>query len=92
MTPDVLKKLAVSVSRIESLATCKFTPCGTGSMVWRVWGNARPLVLLLGASGSWTHWIRNIATFAARFRVFVPDLPGFGNSDMPSEPHTAHAR
>ena len=27
--------------------------------------------------------------FATCFRVLVPDLPGFGDSDMPSEPHTA---
>jgi pimeloyl-ACP methyl ester carboxylesterase len=60
-------------------------------MVWRAWGNGRPLVLLHGASGSWTHWIRNIASLATRFRVLVPDLPGFGNSDIPSEPHTAGA-
>ena len=80
---------ANSVSKIESLATRKATRCGTGSMVWRVWGDARPLVLLHGASGSWTHWIRNIAPLAKRFRVIVPDLPGFGDSDLPSEPHTA---
>ena len=86
---DVLEKPTVSVSRIESLATRRLTPCGTGSMVWRVWGNARPLVLLHGASGSWTHWIRNIAPLATRFRVLVPDLPGFGDSDLPYEPRTA---
>ncbi len=89
MTTAVMEKPVVSVSRIESLATLKLTPCGTGSMVWRVWGDARPLVLLHGASGSWTHWIRNIAPLATRFRVLVPDLPGFGDSDLPSEPHTA---
>ena len=60
---------ANSVSKIESLATRKATRCGTGSMVWRVWGDARPLVLLHGASGSWTHWIRNIAPLAKRFRL-----------------------
>jgi 2-hydroxy-6-oxonona-2,4-dienedioate hydrolase len=80
---------ANSVSKIESLATRKATRYGTGSMVWRVWGDARPLVLLQGASGSWTHWIRNIAPLAKRFRVIAPDLPGFGDSDLPSEPHTA---
>jgi 2-hydroxy-6-oxonona-2,4-dienedioate hydrolase len=58
-------------------------------MVWRIWGNGRPLVLLHGASGSWTHWIRNIMPLATRFRVFAPDMPGFGDSDMPPEPHTA---
>jgi 2-hydroxy-6-oxonona-2,4-dienedioate hydrolase len=60
-------------------------------MVWRIWGDGRPLVLLHGASGSWTHWIRNIRPLAARFRVFAPDMPGFGDSHVPPEPHTADA-
>lgn len=58
-------------------------------MTWRVWGAGRPLVLLHGASGSWTHWIRNIPPLAARFRVLAPDMPGFGDSDAPTGPHTA---
>lgn len=77
------------ISRIESLATRQLTPCGVGSMVWRAWGEGRPLVVLHGASGSWTHWIRNILPLAARFRVLAPDMPGFGDSDGPPEPHTA---
>jgi len=77
------------VSRIEFLATRRFTSCGVGSMVWRVWGEGRPLVLLHGASGSWTHWIRNVLPLAKDFRVLAPDMPGFGESDVPPEPHTA---
>ncbi len=88
MTPEVLETPAVSATRIESLAIRKLTPCGTGFMVWRVWGGGRPLVLLHGASGSWTLWIRNIAPLARSFRVVAPDMPGFGDSDTPPEPHT----
>jgi 2-hydroxy-6-oxonona-2,4-dienedioate hydrolase len=77
---------ALVVSRIESLATREPTSCGAGAMVWRVWGEGRPLVLLHGASGSWT---RNILPLARHFRVIVPDMPGFGDSDAPPEPHTA---
>jgi pimeloyl-ACP methyl ester carboxylesterase len=77
------------VSRIESSATRTVTPTGAGSMVWRSWGEGPSLVLLHGASGSWTHWIRNVLPLAARFRVLAPDMPGFGDSDFPSEPHTA---
>ena len=58
-------------------------------MVWRIWGEGPPLVLLHGASGSWTHWIRNVLPLAAWFRVLVPDMPGYGDSDAPPEPHTA---
>ena len=77
------------VARIESLAMRAETPAGAGSMVWRSWGEGPPLLLLHGASGSWTHWIRNVLPLAARFRVLVPDMPGFGDSDAPPEPHTA---
>ncbi len=54
--------------------------------VWHVWGNAsRPCVVLLhGGSGSWLHWVRNVAALLeAGWRVLVPDLPGFGDSDLP---------
>ncbi len=77
------------VSKIDSLASRHRTPCGAGFMIWRIWGDGRPLLLLHGASGSWTHWIRNIVPLATRFRVLAPDMPGFGDSDMPPEPHTA---
>lgn len=64
------------------------TPCGTGDTVWHVWGTPRdgqpPLVLLHGGSGSWTHWVRNIHDLtAAGHEVWIPDLPGFGDSAAP---------
>jgi 2-hydroxy-6-oxonona-2,4-dienedioate hydrolase len=51
---------------------------------WRQFGkigNGPPLVLLHGGHGSWLHWARNIEALAARFTVWVPDLPGYGDSD-----------
>src|SRR5262245_27379748 len=80
---------AVVVSRVESSAARILTACGASHVAWRVWGAGAPLVLLHGASGSWTHWLRNVEPLALRFRVLVPDMPGFGDSAMPPEPHTA---
>jgi pimeloyl-ACP methyl ester carboxylesterase len=34
------------------------------------------------------HWLRNIPSFALEFRLWVPDLPGMGESSLPSEPWT----
>jgi pimeloyl-ACP methyl ester carboxylesterase len=65
------------------------TPCGDGSMVWRVWGRGPPLVLLHGGYGSWMHWIRNVIPLSRHFTVAAPDLPGLGDSATPPEPHTA---
>ena len=60
------------------------TPCGTGHLVWHIWGEGEPLLLLHGGSGSWTHWLRNIpAVVAAGRMAVVPDLPGFGESANP---------
>jgi pimeloyl-ACP methyl ester carboxylesterase len=67
-------------------ALCAQTRCGAGSLVWRAWGSGPALVLLHGGSGSWRHWLRNIAFFARDRRVICPDLPGLGDSDMPPEP------
>jgi len=59
-------------------------------MVWHEWGHesldqgASTLVLLHGGSGSWTHWIRNVAPLVADgFHVLAVDLPGFGDSALP---------
>src|SRR6266446_2153853 len=77
------------VERIESAGVRTVTPVASGAMVWRAWGEGPPLVLLHGASGSWTHWIRNVLQLARHHRVLVPDMPGYGESDAPPEPHTA---
>lgn len=77
------------IARIEAAARRAVVAVASGAMVWRVWGEGPPLVLLHGASGSWTHWIRNVVPLAARYRVLAPDMPGYGDSDAPPEPHTA---
>ena len=76
------------IERLRALATRRETPCGTGTTVWHVWGEARPgqppVVLFHGGSGSWTHWVRNIQPLVAAGRqVIAADLPGFGDSAPP---------
>jgi len=44
----------------------------------------RPLVLMHGGSGSWTHWLRNVEHFATQREVWALDIPGFGDSSLPS--------
>ena len=80
--------LPSEVQQLAARAERRTTTCGTGDLVWHVWGEARPgvapLVLLHGGSGSWTHWVRNIEPLLAAGRqLWVPDLPGFGASALP---------
>lgn len=79
------------VKHWDERAAHRDTPCGDGRLVWRIWGAGPPLVLLHGGAGSWTNWIRNIPSFAGRFTVIAPDLPGLGDSDMLPAPHSAEA-
>ncbi|MBU7573338.1 MAG: alpha/beta hydrolase [Hydrogenophaga sp.] len=54
-----------------------------GQVCWRGFGSGSPVVLVHGGHGSWLHWVRNIDALAAQHTVWVPDLPGFGDSDAP---------
>jgi len=76
------------VDALQSAARRVEAPCGTGGMVWRLWGAGPPLVLLHGGFGSWTHWIRNIPDLAARYTVIAADMPGLGDSADAPRPHT----
>ena len=71
------------VERIRARSVERTTPCGEGRMVWRVWGAGPPAVLLHGGSGSWTHWLRTIPALENKFRLYVADIPGMGDSDLP---------
>ena len=71
---------------LEQEAETFATPCGDGSMIWRRWGSGEPVVLLHGGSGSWNHWIANIPVLKQRYEVWAIDIPGLGDSAMPSPP------
>lgn len=63
---------------------CQDLPFEGGHVRWRCLGEGPPLVLLHGGHGAWTHWARNMDALSRRFRVCVPDLPGYGDSSTPS--------
>ena len=59
--------------------------------VWRRWGSGPVIVLLHGGAGSWSHWRRNVAHLAATRTVWIPDLPGMGESADAPEPRDHEA-
>lgn len=74
------------IGRLDRQATRIETRCGpSAKMVWRRWGDGRPVVLLHGGAGSWMHWVRNIEALAQERAVWAPDIPGFGDSDLPAD-------
>lgn len=73
------------VALLDAASTRLTTPCGSGSMVWRRWGDEKgqPVVLVHGGGGCWSHWIRNLPVLIPHRTVYACDLPGLGESDMP---------
>ena len=82
----------MEISRVESQSKYIEQAYTWGKVVWHVWdatkvanaSQSRPLVLLHGGSGSWTHWVRNVEHFAQTRPVWALDIPGFGDSDLPT--------
>lgn len=57
-------------------------------VAFRCFGEGPPLVLLHGGHGSWLHWIRNIDALSASHRLWVADMPGYGDSGVPAGEQT----
>ena len=54
---------AAIVDALDRRAKKLRTPCGNGSMVWRVWGKGEPLLLFHGGSGSTLEEIREAVDY-----------------------------
>lgn len=82
------------IASFEARAHRVETPCGDGTMVWRIWQpehpTKNPVVLGHGAQGAWSHWIANIDVLARERMVIVPDLPSHGESAAPDVEDHAH--
>ena len=90
MTSDVYNEVrAIAIAQIASLeAVCERIerPLQGRQMVWRTVGSGPTLVLLHGGHGCWLHWARVIPELSARFTLYMPDMPGYGESTLtPSE-------
>jgi 2-hydroxy-6-oxonona-2,4-dienedioate hydrolase len=77
------------IAAVDQAGTRHSLRNGAGDVVWRIWGNGPPLVLLHGGTGSWMHWISNIEALSRDFMLLVPDLPGSGESGDPESPISA---
>lgn len=71
------------VARLERLISRHVVPIHGRNVIWRRLGHGSPLVLIHGGHGSWLHWVRNLEVLAQQHEVWMPDLPGYGDSDSP---------
>ena len=82
------------IARIDALSTLHDVEHDGLRVRWRRFGSdgtRAPLVLLHGGHGSWMHWLRNVEALAASRTLWLPDLPGFNESDAPPKPQPGQA-
>ena len=48
-------------------------------------GDGPPLLFVHGLNARWQNWLLTIPAFMGSHRCIAPDLPGFGESEMPAE-------
>jgi pimeloyl-ACP methyl ester carboxylesterase len=47
-------------------------------------GEGEPIIFIHGIAGCWRNWLENLPYFGRTHRAIALDLPGFGDSPMPS--------
>jgi pimeloyl-ACP methyl ester carboxylesterase len=72
---------AACLARIAGQGEVRRVSFGAGEMVWRIWGEGRPVIFLHGGYGTWMHWVRNVLPLSRHFRVIVADMPAHGDAD-----------
>jgi len=77
---------AATLARLDGAGHRHHVAFPGGHVTWRRFGEGPPLVLLHGGHGSWLHWARNIDELSSRHTLWVPDMPGYGDSSPPVEP------
>jgi len=56
---------------------------------WHQGDQGAPVILIHGLGVSADIWMHNIEALAQRYRVYVPDVIGFGKTDKPDTEYTA---
>ena len=79
-----------TIAGLDSKACRQYIAHQGCTVYWRRFGDGPPLVLIHGGHGNWMHWIRNIEVLAQEHTLWIPDLPGFGDStDLASHAHAS---
>lgn len=70
------------IAALESACERIVQPMLGQHLVWRRVGSGPPLVLLHGGHGSWLHWARLIPGLSPSFSLWMPDMPGYGETTL----------
>lgn len=79
---DVRAAACAQIAKLESACERITQPILGHHMVWHKVGSGPPLVLLHGGHGSWLHWARVIPELSSSFSLWMPDMPGYGETTL----------
>jgi pimeloyl-ACP methyl ester carboxylesterase len=83
--PDTWTAVVDTVADIDGAFSHRQVRLASGVVHWRVIGQGAPLVLLHGGHGDWGHWVRNLDALSRRRTLWIPDMPGYGDSTVEAE-------
>jgi pimeloyl-ACP methyl ester carboxylesterase len=71
----------------DEMLEFKFVETSVGKVHAVVGGEGEPLLLVhgFGDSNSWRTWVKNVDALSMIARVYALELPGYGESDQPTE-------
>lgn len=78
--PPARPSVAEQIAAIDQAFFHHEVRSATGTVRWRSIGDGPPLVLLHGGHGDWGHWVANLRALATTHRLWIPDMPGYGDS------------
>lgn len=79
---DVRANACAQIATLESACERITQPVAGHHVVWHRVGSGPPLVLLHGGHGSWLHWARVIPELSSCFNLWMPDMPGYGETTL----------
>lgn len=79
---EVRAAACAQIAALESACERIKQPVLGHHIVWRRVGSGPPLVLLHGGHGSWLHWARVMPALSSSFSLWMPDMPGYGDSTL----------
>lgn len=85
MKDDAQEEAPALIDDLTARARVERVKTPQGVVTWRAFGAGSPVVLLHGGHGSWLHWVRNVDALATQHTVWVPNMPGYGDSDLHGE-------
>ena len=75
------------IDKMEVLVQEKETTVESFKTTYLTAGSGYPVIFLHGAGAGAVTWYPTIATVSEKFKVIVPDIIGYGESDKPNEPY-----